>query len=79
MLDENKWFDECAELGRKFLSGNDCMSLKKLAVNGTDIMALGAEGKQIGDCLRTLLDLVMDGELPNEREALLSRAREVLA
>ncbi len=79
VLDENKWFDECAELGRKFLSGNDCMSLKKLAVNGTDIMALGAEGKQIGDCLRTLLDLVMDGELPNEREALLSRAREVLA
>ncbi len=78
VLAENAYFDECAELGRRFIQEDDCMSLRQLAVNGRDIAALGAEGRQIGDCLRTLLDLVIDGELPNEREALLIRAREVL-
>lgn len=78
VLTENAWFDECAELGRRFIAEKACLSLHGLAVNGNDIMALGAEGRQVGECLRTLLDLVIDGELPNEREALLARAREVL-
>ncbi|MDO4863031.1 MAG: CCA tRNA nucleotidyltransferase [Ruminococcus sp.] len=79
VLTENAWFDECAELGRRSIEESACMSLRDLAVNGNDIMSLGAEGRQVGECLRELLDLVIDGELPNEREALLCRAREVLA
>ena len=78
MLEENKWFDECAELARRFIEENACIKLRDLAVNGNDIMSLGAQGRQVGECLRTLLDLVIDGKLPNEREPLLSRAREVL-
>lgn len=78
VLTENVWFDECAELGKRFIQENACIKLRDLAVNGNDIMALGAEGRQVGECLHTLLDLVIDGELPNERGALLSRAEEVL-
>ena len=49
-----------------------CMSLKKLAVTGGDLLALGVpEGKEIGQKLNHLLEQVMDGALPNEREALL--------
>ncbi|MCQ2490576.1 MAG: HD domain-containing protein [Ruminococcus sp.] len=78
VLPENDWFDECAQLGRQFIRENECMDLRQLAVNGNDIMSLGAQGRQIGECLNDLLGLVIDGELPNEREALLERAREVL-
>ena len=53
-----------------------CMSLKQLAVSGNDLIALGIpQGKAIGTTLNSLLDAVMDGRLPNEREALLEAAR----
>ena len=53
-----------------------CLSLRDLAVNGNDLMALGYEGKAIGDCLARLLDAVLDERLPNQREALLEAAKE---
>ena len=42
-----------------------------MAVNGNDLIALGYRGKQIGAELERLLTQVMDGTLPNEKEALL--------
>lgn len=55
-----------------------CFSLKELAVNGGDILALGLpEGPAVGRILGALFDLVLDGELPNEREALLQKAAEL--
>lgn len=51
------------------------VSVRQLAVNGDDLMALGIrKGKAVGDGLEALLLQVMDGELPNDREALLSAA-----
>ncbi len=49
-----------------------CFTLKDLAVNGHDLMALGLRGQEIGKALNRLLSYVMDGKLPNERTALLS-------
>ena len=51
---------------------NACLSLKDLAVKGNDLMAMGITGKAIGLCLNRLLDLVLDEQLPNEKEAQLS-------
>ena len=53
---------------------NACLSLKDLAVNGNDLMALGIQGRDIGICLSNLLDGVLDERLQNEREALLHAA-----
>ena len=50
---------------------NACLSLKDLAVNGHDLMQLGITGKGIGVTLKQLLDLVLDEQLPNEKNALL--------
>ena len=48
------------------------LTLKTLAVKGNDLMALGmAPGRRVGETLNELLALVMSGELPNDREALL--------
>ena len=52
-----------------------CLSLRDLAVGGEDLIALGMRpGRGIGKLLTGLLDEVIDGRLPNEREALLRAA-----
>ncbi len=44
-----------------------------LAVSGRDLMALGLRGKEIGAALDGLLEQVLRGMIPNERESLLRR------
>ena len=53
------------------LAEQPCFTLKDLAVNGRDLTALGLKGKAVGEALQSLLDAVMDGKVPNEREELL--------
>ncbi len=51
------------------------LTLKTLAVKGRDLLALGFRpGPELGDVLNGLLQRVLAGELPNEREALLREA-----
>ena len=50
-----------------------CFSLKDLAVDGRDMMALGLRGREIGDGLHALLEAVLDGA-ENDRETLLTLA-----
>ena len=58
------------EILERLLAENACFSLKQLAVNGRDLMALGYAGVEVGLGLSTLLEQVIDGALPNTREAL---------
>ena len=51
---------------------NACLSLKDLALNGHDLMALGYQGKAIGQTLNRLLNLVLDEQCENTRQALLA-------
>lgn len=53
-----------------------CLSLKALAVNGRDLMALGLKGREVGNTLNALLDQVIDENLPNAKEALLDFVRK---
>ena len=57
---------------------NACLTLKDLAVNGQDMLALGLKGPQIGKTLNALLDAVLEERLPNDREALLRYAGEIV-
>ena len=74
--DEGAYFDEIQALLDEILRERDCFGLKDLAVNGRDLMALGYAGKEIGQELDRLLDLVMEEALPNTREALLKAAEK---
>lgn len=59
---------------------NVCCRVGQLAVNGRDLLALGVPaGPAVGRTLAALLDQVVDGALPNERQALLDAARALLA
>lgn len=67
--------EELAEMKAKaeeIVAQGRCFSLRDLAVNGRDVIAAGAApGPEVGRLLNMLLDKVIGGELPNEREALL--------
>ena len=49
--------------------------LSDLAVCGDDVKALGISGRDIGKTLSSLLFAVIKGEIPNEKNAVLERAR----
>ena len=60
------------------LAEQPCFTLKDLAVNGRDLMAAGLKGKAVGEALQALLEAVMDGRVPNEKEALLAGLKALL-
>ena len=60
------------------LQEDECFSLKDLAVNGKDLMSVGYKaGKELGNTLNRLLQLVIDGDCPNEKEKLLQEAENL--
>lgn len=60
------------------LQEDECFSLKDLDVNGKDLMEAGYKaGKELGNTLNKLLQLVIDGECLNEKEKLLEIAEDM--
>lgn len=56
-----------------------CVSLKMLAVTGSDLIAMGQRpGKRIGEILQRLLELVLEQPELNSREQLLAEAQKYL-
>lgn len=63
--------DEIEELYQKIVALGQCVSLKTLAVNGSDLIAAGMKpGKKIGEKLEELLELVIDDPDMNTKEKL---------
>lgn len=62
----------------QIIENNECYSLKDLAVDGRDLMRLGIEGKEVGNLLKILLDLVIDEPELNTKEELIRKAKEHL-
>jgi tRNA nucleotidyltransferase (CCA-adding enzyme) len=69
--------NELTQAVRIAVEQEQCFSLKDLAINGRDLIALGIEGKQIGITLNALLGRVIDDELVNEKEVLLAAVADV--
>ena len=66
------------ELNRIIAAG-ECYSLRQLAVNGSDLIHIGVgSGVRIGKTLDLLLDKVIAGELPNDKEVLLAYAKSTI-
>lgn len=68
---------ETEALLEEILAGEICFSLKDLAVNGGDILALGVEkGPEVGRTLQELFRMVLEDEVPNDRDSLLREAKK---
>jgi tRNA nucleotidyltransferase (CCA-adding enzyme) len=59
------------------LRENPPLSIGDLAVSGTDLKEIGCFGKEIGDKLQRLLDMVIEKPSCNQREFLLSMAKQM--
>lgn len=78
VMRELEWFDEMETNAREMLHNGTCLSVAQLAVDGSDLMALGFKSRRIGETLSMLLGKVLDNELPNDRAILLDICREAL-
>lgn len=74
-FDRTAEYDRLERLIAWEIEKQSCFSLKQLAVNGTDLMAIGLpRSSRLGRILNTLLEMVINGDLPNEKEMLLAEA-----
>lgn len=63
---------------REIYEAEECVSLRTLAVNGKDLIAAGLQpGRELGDILKQLLDEVLENPEKNEKDYLISRAKEL--
>ena len=69
-------FPEIRRMLEEIRREDSCLKVTDLAVNGEDLMALGYQGRQIGERLHWLLEQVLEETLPNDRQALLLAAKE---
>lgn len=77
--DRIKELSEIESLIDEVLQEDECFSLKDLAVNGKDLIGVGYKaGKELGNTLNKLLQLVIDGDCPNEKEKLLQEAKKFM-
>lgn len=69
----------CADICRKLIDEKACISISQLDVSGSDLISIGFErGQGLGFALNRILDEVIDGALPNERQSLLDFAKSLL-
>jgi tRNA nucleotidyltransferase (CCA-adding enzyme) len=62
---------------RKIRLRGDALTRTDLAVNGSDMEALGARGPRIGQMLTELLDQVLEDPALNTKDRLLALARKM--
>ncbi len=73
LMELNNYDEEIRSLSEQIRKNGDCLSLKKLAVKGADLIAAGVKpGKEMGSILNQMLDLVLEHPEMNEKECLLN-------
>ena len=65
---------EIIQLAEEIASQQPCLKIKDLAISGKDLAALVPPSPKTGETLKHLLDGVIEGCFPNERDALLYQA-----
>ncbi len=78
---EAKYNVNCTKLEQQFrdiILAGECYKVSMLSINGSDVMELGASGRQTGDVLKMLLDQVIDENLPNQKHQLVEEAAKII-
>lgn len=68
-------FDEVNVLMDELIRDDGCFSIKDLAVDGYDMMTLGLQGPFIGQMLQKCLAAVLDEQVSNDHDALMTFAK----
>ena len=62
----------------KIIDEDQALKVTDLKINGYDLINLGLKGKQIGDCLNYLLELVLEDSTLNMHETLIGLAKKFI-
>ena len=66
-----------SELLYEVVRNGECYRVRDLNINGKDLISSGVtDGKKIGDILNSLLNKVIEEEIPNEKGILIETAQE---
>lgn len=77
VYDRRPHYDTVEKIAKEILTEGACLSLKDLAVNGSDLMENGfPRGRILGEILSHLLKVVIEEKTENTKEALLKEAKE---
>ena len=72
-------FAKAEKLMDEQLNAEPVFGVKELAINGRDLIDVGVpQGPEIGRVLDALLEAVVDGDVPNEHSALITRAQQLI-
>jgi len=70
--------DKISDVLNEIIEQRQCFSLKDLAVNGKDLLAVGfEEGVEIGAALNRLIEMVIDEQVENDKHELLRIAEKL--
>ena len=79
-LDGDKNTETIRSLWSEIEADGDCLSLKTLAVGGGDLKAAGLkQGKEFGELLAWLLDMVLEDPSLNKKEILMKKLSDKMA
>ena len=69
---------KCLETAEDIIAAQPCLTLKELAVSGKDLRSIVPPSPLMGKILSELLGEVIEETLPNEKNVLLERVKELL-
>lgn len=78
---ESKYGKNCSDVEAEYqniIALGECYNLNMLNATGSEIMLLGATGKQTGEILKQLLNMVISDEIPNKNDKILEQAKKIL-
>ncbi len=78
-FDRTGEYDRLEKIINEQIEKQRCFSLKQLAVNGKDLIDIGIPpSKKTGEVLNALLEAVLNGEIENNKELLLDKAKNFI-
>ena len=76
--EKTEYLKEYEEIYEQIMAKKQCLSIKELAVTGTDLIADGMQpGKAIGETLKQLLDYVLEHPEDNTKEKLMEQVHNI--
>ena len=71
---ESEKLVEIEEIVKDIIGSGECYTLKDLLITGEDLIGLGYSGKEIGNTLNAILQDVINGNIPNDKQRLIKSA-----
>ena len=72
-----KSYDKAESQIDEIEASNMCLQITDLEINGNDLIKLGYHGKDIGTVLSTLLTMVIDEKIINNKDVLIKKAKSL--